>query len=145
MKRERDTHLAEGLEVVGEYALDQLEIKVLWRHSCGRNCGRSPLPNRRGSPKIASASWAVGPSSFVVPFGRVIDPSSFASSMRRSSPTTLSTTIMTDWRSVTTAVDDTTAVQGSCGLKPRRRTYPLVKEEKRKHRTKTRTSASSLS
>jgi hypothetical protein len=63
VKRKRDTHLAEGLEVVGEYALDQLEIKDLWRHSCGRNCGRSPLPNRRGSPKIANASWAVGPSS----------------------------------------------------------------------------------
>ncbi|KAI0263893.1 hypothetical protein BGY98DRAFT_1164764 [Russula aff. rugulosa BPL654] len=51
---------------------------------------------------------------FVVPFGRVINPSSFASSMRRSSSTTLSTMIMTDWRSVAAAVDDTTAVQGSC-------------------------------
>jgi hypothetical protein len=50
---------------------------------------------------------------------------------------------MVDWRSVAAGMDDTTAALDSCSLKRRRRvSSPSVREEKREHRTKTRTFAS---
>jgi hypothetical protein len=53
---------------------------------------------------------------------------------------------MTNWHSVTAAVDNTTAVLDSCSLKYKRRAYfkAYVKEEKRELKTKARTFASSL-
>jgi hypothetical protein len=55
----------------------------------------------------------------------------------------LSTTNMTNWPTVATAVDDTIADLKSCSVK-RRRAGPSINEEKREHRTKALTFASSL-
>jgi hypothetical protein len=62
----------------------------------------------------------------VVPSGGVIDSSSLASGMRQSSCATLSTTNMTNLRSVAAAVDDIATELDSCSLK-HRRAGPSVK------------------
>jgi hypothetical protein len=119
MGKAEETYLAEEFVVVGEYALDQLESNGLVEVLELKELRTHFVTQRQRSSKMAGASCAAGPRTCVVLSGRVVGSSSLASSMRRSSSTTLST----NWRGVAAAVDDTTADLDSCSLKHRRRAY----------------------
>jgi hypothetical protein len=126
--------------------LKELEIMQLW--SVGKRwTGGSEL--RRvweSTPKcvvgVGHAFWPL----FLHISAHICGRGVSVSSTQQSSSTILSTMNMTNWHSVATAVDDTTAVLDSCSLKYRRRAYftAYVKEEKKELKTKARTFASSL-
>ena len=82
--------------VVREYALDQLERKVLRKYSSRRNLRTLSVTQQTEVLEDSKRVARSGPSAYGTISGRVIDSSLLESSVRRSSSRTLSTTNMTN-------------------------------------------------
>ena len=117
--------------VASEYALDQLESKDLVEvFESLRIADALRYPTDR-APKMAVTRSDASRGGIEELCHRVQRLIEFKFILRRPSFMTLSTTSMTDWRSVATAVNDMTSVLDPCSLKRGRRDSPSVKEEKR--------------